>query len=129
MQKGKKAEEFDGTIFCKRCKKKQQIFVKFCDAFEIPVLTLTNVTGFKATVCGEKVMANPSAELVHAFASATVPKVNVIIGKAYGTAYVAMNSKAIGADFGYAWENAEIGMMDANLAAKIMYAGDDADPQ
>ena len=51
---------------------------------------------------------------------------NVIIGKAYGTAYVAMNSKAIGADMVYAWENAEIGMMDAALAAKIMYAGSDA---
>ncbi|MFR6583156.1 MAG: carboxyl transferase domain-containing protein [Ruminococcus sp.] len=58
--------------------------------------------------------------------SATVPKVNVVIGKAYGTAYVAMNSKAVGADMVYAWENAEIGMMDADLAAKIMYAGDDA---
>ena len=64
--------------------------------------------------------------LVHAFADATVPKVNVVIGKAFGTAYTAMNSKAIGADMVYAWENAEIGMMDADLAAKIMYAGDDA---
>ena len=49
---------------------------------------------------------------------------NVIIGKAYGTAYVAMNSKSIGADLVYAWDNAEIGMMDASLAAKIMYADD-----
>ena len=49
-----------------------------------------------------------------------------VIGKAFGTAYTAMNSKAIGADMVYAWENAEIGMMDADLAAKIMYAGDDA---
>ena len=65
--------------------------------------------------------------MVHSFASATVPKVNVIIGKAYGTAYVAMNSKSIGADLVYAWDNAEIGMMDASLAAKIMYAGADAD--
>ncbi len=56
--------------------------------------------------------------LVAAFADATVPKVNVIIGKAYGTAYVAMNSKSIGADLVYAWDNAEIGMMDASLAAR-----------
>ena len=78
-------------------------FVKFCDAFEIPVLTLTNVNGFKATVCGEKMMAKSVGALVHAFADATVPKVNVVIGKAFGTAYTAMNSKAIGADMVYAW--------------------------
>ena len=51
--------------------------MKFCDAFEIPVLTLTNVNGFKATVCGEKMMAKSVGALVHAFADATVPKVNV----------------------------------------------------
>lgn len=71
-------------------------------------------------------MAKSVGTLVHAFADATVPKVNVVIGKAFGTAYTAMNSKAIGADMVYAWEDAEIGMMDADLAAKIMYAGDDA---
>ena len=122
---GKKAEEFDGTLSARGARKAAG-FVKFCDAFEIPVLTLTNVTGFNATVCSEKVMAKAVGELVHAFASATVPKVNVIIGKAYGTAYVAMNSKSVGADFVYAWENAEIGMMDAAMAAKIMYPGSEA---
>ena len=122
---GKKAEEFDGTLSARGARKAAG-FVKFCDAFEIPVLTLTNVTGFNATVCSEKVMAKAVGELVHAFASATVPKVNVIIGKAYGTAYVAMNSKSVGADFVYAWENAEIGMMDASMAAKIMYPGSEA---
>ena len=60
------------------------------------------------------------------FANATVPKVNVITGKAFGSAYTVMNSKALGADMTYAWENAEIGMMDAKLAAKIMYDGQDA---
>ena len=70
--------------------------------------------------------AKAVGEMIHAFADATVPKVNVIIGKAYGTAYVAMNSKSIGADLVYAWDNAEIGMMDASLAAKIMYADADA---
>ncbi|MCI6005016.1 MAG: carboxyl transferase domain-containing protein [Blautia sp.] len=122
---GNKTEEFDGTLSA-RGARKAAAFVKFCDAFDIPVLTLTNVTGFKATVCNEKMMAKSVGEMVHAFASATVPKVNVIIGKAYGTAYVAMNSKAIGADMVYAWDSAEIGMMDASLAAKIMYAGSDA---
>ncbi len=124
-QDGNKAEEFDGTL-SSRGARKAAAFVKFCDAFEIPVLTLTNVTGFKATLCNEKMMAQSVGELVYAFASATVPKVNVIIGKAYGNAYVAMNSKGVGADMVYAWDNAEIGMMDASLAAKIMYADADA---
>ena len=72
------------------------------------------------------VLALTLAMSVCAFADATVPKVNVIIGKAYGSAYVAMNSKAVGADMTYAWEDASIGMMDAKLAAKIMYADADA---
>ena len=122
---GKKAEEFDGTLSARGARKAAG-FVKFCDAFEIPVLTLTNVTGFKATLCNEKMMAKSVGEMVHAFASATVPKVNVVVGKAYGTAYVAMNSKSVGADMVYAWDTAEIGMMDASLAAKIMYEGADA---
>ena len=122
---GEKTEEFDGTLSARGARKAAG-FVKFCDAFDIPVLTLTNATGFNATVCSEKVMAKSIGELVHAFASATVLKVNVIIGKAYGTAYVAMNSKSVGADIVYAWDNAEIGMMDASMAAKIMYPGSEA---
>ena len=122
---GNKTELSDGTLSARGARKAAD-FVKFCDAFEIPVLTLTNVTGFKATVCSEKMVAKAVGKMVHAFASATVPKVNVIIGKAYGTAYVAMNSKAVGADMVYAWDTAEVGMMDASLAAKIMYAGSDA---
>ena len=122
---GKKTETFDGSISARGARKAAD-FVKFCDAFDIPVLTLTNATGFMATLCSEKMMAKSVGELVAAFADATVPKVNVIIGKAYGTAYVAMNSKSIGADLVYAWDNAEIGMMDASLAAKIMYADADA---
>ena len=115
-----------GTTICPGGMEKAADFVAFCDAFEIPVLTLTNVTGFKADLCAEKKTAKAAARLVNAFASATVPKVNVICGKAFGTASVAMNSKSIGADMVYAWENAEIGMMDADLAAKIMYAGESA---
>ena len=124
-EEGEKTEEFDGTISA-RGARKAAAFVKFCDAFDIPVLTLTNVTGFKATLCNEKMMAASIGEIVRAFADATVPKVNVVIGKAYGTAYVAMNSKSVGADLVYAWDSAEIGMMDASLAAKIMYPGADA---
>ena len=72
-------------------------------------------------------MAKAVAKLTYAFANATVPKVNVIIGKAFGSAYVAMNSKAIGADMTFAWSTAQVGMMDAKLAAKIMYDGEGAD--
>ena len=120
--------EFDGSLSADGAKKAAE-FVKFCDAFNIPVLTLTNVTGFKAGECEEKNLAKETARLTYAFADATVPKVNVVIGKAFGSAYVAMNSKAIGADMVYAWPSAEIGMMEANLAAKIMYADADAATQ
>lgn len=71
-------------------------------------------------------MAKAAAKLTYAFANATVPKVNVVIGKAYGSAYVVMNSKAIGADMTFAWPNAEIGSMDAKLAAKIICDGADS---
>ena len=117
--------EFDGSLSADGAKKAAE-FVSFCDAFNIPVLTLTNVSGFKAGMEEEKDLARQTARLTYAFANATVPKVNVVIGKAFGTAYVSMNSKSVGADMVYAWSNAEIGMMDAALAAKIMYAGADA---
>ncbi len=124
-EEGNVAETFDGTLTVDGCKKAAD-FVEFCDAFGIPVLTLTNVTGFKACQCAEKALARETAKLTYAFANATVPKVNVVIGKAYGSAYVTMNSKSIGADMVYAWPTSEIGMMDAKLAAKIMYASADA---
>ena len=125
-EEGNTAEEFDGTLSAMGCKK-AAAFVKFCDAFGIPVLTLTNVKGLKATACSEKNLAREMAALTYAFADATVPKVNVITGKAFGSAYVTMNSKAIGADMVYAWPEAEIGMMAADMAAKIMYTDADAD--
>ena len=125
-EEGKVADKFDAVLSKKGCEKAAD-FVNFCDAFGIPVLTLTNVKGYEATVCSEKGIAKAAAKLTYAFANATVPKVNVVIGKAYGSAYVAMNSKAIGADIVMAWPNAEIGSMDANLAAKIMYEGKGAE--
>ena len=127
-EEGKEAETFDGTISARGAKKAAS-FVKFCDAFDIPVLTLTNACGFKATVCTEKNIAAAAASLVRAFADATVPKVNVITGKAYGSAYIVMNSRSLGADAIFAWDNAEVGMMDAQMAAKIMYADADAATQ
>lgn len=120
------AESFDTVLTVDGCKKATD-FIDFCDAFSIPVLTLTNVTGFEATKESEKDMAKSVAKLTYAFANATVPKVNVIVGQVYGSAYVTMNSKSLGADMVYAWPNAEIGMMDSALAAKIMYADADAE--
>lgn len=119
-ENGEKAEKFEAELTVDGAYKAAD-FVNFCNAFEIPVLTLTNVKGFEATVRSEKAIAKAVAKLTYAFANADVPKVNVITGEAYGSAYVAMNSKSIGADLTYAWPTASVGMMDANLAAKIMY--------
>lgn len=101
--------------------KKAESFIRFCDAFSIPVLTLVNVAGFKASVEEEKHMAGISAKLAYAYASATVPKVSLIIGKAFGSAYLCMGSRHIGADLTYAWPEAKIGMMGAESAVKIIY--------
>ena len=126
-EEGKEVEKFDAVLSADGCEKAAD-FVAFCDAFEIPVLTLTNVKGYKACcVNNEKRIAKAAAKLTYAFANATVPKVNVVIGKALGTAYVVMNSKAIGADITMAWPDAQIGAMDGKLAAKIMYDGQGAD--
>ncbi len=123
---GKVTEKFDGGLTSAGCEKASS-FVSFCDAFEIPLLTLTNVNGYKATVEEEKTIARAAAKLTYAFANATVPKVNVVIGKAFGSAYLSMNSKHIGADMVYALPGAQIGMMDAGLAAQIICDGEGAE--
>lgn len=123
---GKLAEKMEPVLTVQGCEKAAE-FISFCDSFNIPVLSLTNVKGYEATVASEKGIARAAAKLTYAFANATVPKVNLILGKAYGTAYVAMNSKGIGADLTLAWPTAEIGSMDARLAAKIMYDGQGAE--
>lgn len=125
-EEGKVAEKLDAVLTAEGCEKAAE-FVNFCDAFGIPVLTLTNVKGYEATLASEKAIAKAAAKLTYAFGNATVPKVNVVIGKALGTAYVVMNSKAIGADITMAWPDAQIGAMDGKLAAKIMYDGQGAD--
>ena len=122
-EEGKVAEKLDAVLTAEGCEKAAE-FVNFCDAFGIPV---TNVKGYEATLASEKTIAKAAAKLTYAFANATVPKVNVVIGKALGTAYVVMNSKAIGADITMAWPDAQIGAMDGKLAAKIMYDGQGAD--
>ncbi len=123
---GNVTEKFDAVLSAKGCEKAAD-FVNFCDAFDIPVLTFTNVKGFASSKCSEKKIAKAAARLTYAFANATVPKVNVITKKAYGSAYIAMNSKAIGADITMTWPDAEIGTMEAKLAAKIICSGQGAD--
>lgn len=118
---GSKTEEFDAALSARGCNKAAE-FISFCDAFDIPVISLTNAAGFRATMCSEKNLAKALGRLTSAFASASVPKVNLIMDKAYGSAYVVMNSKSLGADLVYAWPDAKTGTMDAKLAAKIMYA-------
>ena len=98
-------------------------FVRFCDAFELPVITLTNVTGFAATESEERKVGDAAGKLTAAFAGANVPKVNVIVGKAVGSAYAVMNSKATGADFTIAFPDAVIGIMDSGLAARVLCGG------
>lgn len=122
---GKVEEEYSNALTARGCNKAAE-FINLCDAFSIPVLSLTNVEGLKACMCSEKNLAKALARMTTAFANATVAKVNLITGKAFGSGYVFMNSKSIGADLVYAWKDAQIGMMDATLAAKIMNPGADA---
>ena len=124
-QEGQVVEKFDATLTTAGCLKAES-FIRFCDSFNIPVLSLTNVTGYKATIEEEQTIAKAAAKLTYAFTSATVPKVNLIIGQAYGSAYITMNSKHIGADLVFALDSAKIGMMDPKSAAQIMY-GEDSD--
>lgn len=102
--------------------KKITRFVRLCDGFNIPLVTLTNIERFESTVATEQLgIIKEVSGLVQAFADATVPKVNLILGHAYGNAYVVMNSKHVGADYAYAWPTAEIGTMNGESAVRIMY--------
>ena len=120
------AESFE-TVLTRNGAYKAVKFIDFCDSFEIPVVTLTNVTGFDATVSGENGLDIAAAKLAAAFADATVPKVNVIVGSAVGSAYTVMNSKALGADITFAVPDAKIALMDAKIAAQIIGDGKSAD--
>ena len=101
---------------------KAERFIKFCDAFSIPLLTVTNVTGLRANAHEERKQALALAKFTTTLAQVSVPRINLIAGEAYGTAAEVMNSKAIGADFVLAWPQASVGMMDAEQAVRIMYA-------
>ncbi len=103
-------------------------FVRFCDAFEIPLLTLVDVPGFLPGTAQEfGGVIKHGAKLLFAYGEATVPKVTVITRKAYGGAYDVMSSKHLRGDFNYAWPTAEIAVMGAKGAVEILYRSELAD--
>ena len=104
-------------------------FVRFCDAFNIPVLTFVDVPGFMPGTAQEYGgIIKHGAKLLYAFAECTVPKVTVITRKAYGGAYDVMSSKHLRGDVNFAWPNAEIAVMGAKGAVEIIFREDKADP-
>jgi hypothetical protein len=97
-------------------------FVRTCDAFNIPLVTFVDVPGFLPGVDQEYGgIIRHGAKLLYAFCEATVPRIQVITRKAYGGAYVVMNSKSIGADLAFAWPSAELAVMGPNGAVEILY--------
>ena len=107
-------------------------FIRFCDSFNIPLVTLTDVPGYFPGADEEKGgIIRHGAKILYAYSEATVPKINVILRKAYGGAYIAMSSKHLGADSVMAWPTAEIAVMGPEGAANIIFKDDiknSADP-
>ncbi len=105
-------------------------FVRFCDCFEIPILTLVDVPGFLPGTTQEyNGVIKHGAKLLFAYGEATVPKVTVITRKAYGGAYVVMASKHLKGDINYAWPTSEIAVMGAKGATEIIHRADLGDPE
>ena len=98
-------------------------FVNYCDAFGIPVLTMTNIDGFECDCATERNMGNALSKLAIALVNADVPKINLIIGNAMGSGYIFMNSKSLGADMVYAYANSHMSLMDEKKAAEILSGG------
>src|SRR4029450_12118761 len=103
-------------------------FVRFCDAFNIPIVTFVDVPGFPPRTAQEYgAIIKHGAKLLYAYAEATVPKVTVITRKAYGGAYAAMGSKHLGGDVSCAWPGAQIAVMGAKGAVEIIFRSDIGD--
>ena len=110
--------------------KKAARFVRFCDAFEVPIVTLVDVPGFLPGTSQEHGgIIKHGAKLLFAYAEATVPKITVITRKAYGGAYDVMASKHLRGDLNYAWPTAEIAVMGAKGAVEIIFRSDIGDPE
>ncbi len=100
-------------------------FIRFCNAFNIPLVTLVDVPGFLPGKFQERAgIIRHGAKMLHAYSAATVPKITLILRKAYGGAYIAMCSKSLGADVVYAWPTAEIAVMGPDGAANIVFKRD-----
>src|SRR6202030_2880627 len=97
-------------------------FVRFCDAFGVPLVVLVDVPGYLPGVGQEwDGVVRRGAKLLHAFAEATVPRVTLVTRKAYGGAYIAMNSRSLGATRVFAWPGAEVAVMGAVAAVRILH--------
>jgi propionyl-CoA carboxylase beta chain len=104
-------------------------FVRFCDCFNIPIITFVDVPGFMPGTAQEYGgIIKHGAKLLYAYAECTVPKVTVITRKAYGGAYDVMSSKHLRGDVNFAWPNAEIAVMGAKGAVEIIFREDKGDP-
>ncbi len=116
--------QFAGTLDIAASEKAAR-FVRSCDAFNIPLITLVDVPGFLPGTDQEfQGIIRRGAKLLYAYAEATVPKITVITRKAYGGAYIVMGSKKLGADINLAWPTAQIGVMGAQGAVNILYRRD-----
>jgi len=105
-------------------------FIRFCDAFNIPLVTFVDVPGFLPGVSQEhNGIIKHGAKLLYAYAEATVPKITVITRKAYGGAYIVMNSKHLRGDINYAWANTEIAVMGPKGAVEIIHRADSGDKE
>ena len=112
-----------GDEICSRAAQKMERFVRFCDCYNIPILTITDIEGFKASANEEAWgLARKSAELMYAFVEATVPKVNLIVKKAYGTAYTLLNSKQGGADLILAFPTAQMAPLPPAAGVGMLYS-------
>ncbi|WCD95006.1 acyl-CoA carboxylase subunit beta [Streptomyces sp. HUAS 31] len=105
-----------------RASEKAARFVQMCDAFSIPLVTLVDVPGFLPGVAQEHGgIVRHGAKLLYAYCNATVPRVSVVLRKAYGGAYIVMDSQSIGSDVTYAWPTNEIAVMGAEAAADVIF--------
>jgi len=114
-----------GGVMENDCSDKYMRLMTFCDAFNVPIITFVDTPGF---VVGreweDQGILRHGAKLLYAYASATVPKISVIVRRAYGGGNVVMGSKTMGADFSYAWPTAEISIMGPESAAAVIWAGE-----
>ena len=115
------AQHMGGSLDCDAGDKCAR-FVRFCDCFDIPLLVLVDVPGFfPGTAQEKKGILRHGSKILYAFSEATVPKISLIMRKAYGGAYCAMNSKAMGADVVYAWPICELAVMGADGAVDVIF--------